>query len=61
MFVIQMKSSGAKRVCESIEAVKNHSIKNQKQRMNHWTLHVFSHPNPMDSCNASYTVREAQA
>ena len=22
---------------------------------------MFSHPNIMDSCNASYTVREAQA
>ena len=26
--------------------------------MNHWTLQLFSHPNPMD---ASYAVREAQA
>ena len=37
---------------ESIEAIKNNYIKNQKQWMNRWTLQVFSYPNPMDSCKA---------
>ena len=30
-----------------------------KIKMNHWTLQVFIHLNPMDSCNASRAVRDA--